>query len=224
MPFTAPLEVIEAQTGDQPTAVILILHGLGADGRDFLPVAEQLDLSSIGPVRFLFPSAPSMPVTLNGGYVMPAWYDILGTDLVRREDEGGLRQARSAIDGLIANEIVRGIAAHRIVVAGFSQGCAMALMTGLRFGQRLAGIAALSGYLPLAATTAAERSAANADVPIFMAHGTRDGVVPMARAEASRDALQALGYRVDWHPYPMEHSVCPQEIADLQAWLVRVLA
>ena len=224
MPFTAPLEVIEAQTGDQPTAVILILHGLGADGRDFLPVAEQLDLSSIGPVRFLFPSAPSMPVTLNGGYVMPAWYDILGTDLVRREDEGGLRQARSAIDGLIANEIVRGIAAHRIVVAGFSQGCAMALMIGLRFGQRLAGIAALSGYLPLAATTAAERSAANADVPIFMAHGTRDGVVPMARAEASRDALQALGYRVDWHPYPMEHSVCPQEIADLQAWLVRVLA
>ena len=224
MPFTAPLEVIEAQTGDQPTAVILILHGLGADGRDFLPVAEQLDLSSIGPVRFLFPSAPSMPVTLNGGYVMPAWYDILGTDLVRREDEGGLRQARSAIDGLIANEIARGIAANRIVVAGFSQGCAMALMTGLRFGQRLAGIAALSGYLPLAATTAAERSAANADVPIFMAHGTRDGVVPMARAEASRDALQALGYRVDWHPYPMEHSVCPQEIADLQAWLVRVLA
>ena len=224
MPFTAPLEVIEAQTGDQPTAVILILHGLGADGRDFLPVAEQLDLSSIGPVRFLFPSAPSMPVTLNGGYVMPAWYDILGTDLVRREDEGGLRQARSAIDGLIANEIARGIAANRIVVAGFSQGCAMALMTGLRFGQRLAGIAALSGYLPLAATTAAERSAANAGVPIFMAHGTRDGVVPMARAEASRDALQALGYGVEWHPYPMEHSVCPQEIADLQAWLVRVLA
>ena len=224
MPFSAPLEVIEAQTGDQPTAVILILHGLGADGRDFLPVAEQLDLSSIGPVRFLFPSAPTMPVTLNGGYVMPAWYDILGTDLVRREDEGGLRQARSAIDGLIANEIARGIAAHRIVVAGFSQGCAMALMTGLRFGQRLAGIAALSGYLPLAATTAAERSVANADVPIFRAHGTRDGVVPIARAEASRDALQSLGYGVDWHPYSMEHSVCPQEISDLQAWLLRVLA
>ena len=217
MPFTAPLEVIEAQTGDQPTAVILILHGLGANGRDFLPVAEQLDLSSIGPVRFLFPSAPSMPVTLNGGYVM-------GTDLVRREDEGGLRQARSAIDGLIANEIARGIAAHRIVVAGFSQGCAMALMTGLRFDQRLAGIAALSGYLPLAATTAAERSVANAGVPIFMAHGTRDGVVTIARAEASRDALQSLGYGVDWHPYSMEHSVCPQEISDLQAWLLRVLA
>ena len=223
MPSSASLQVIEAQTGENPTATILIMHGLGADGRDFLPVAEQLDLSSVGPVRFLFPSAPSMPVTINGGYVMPAWYDILGTDLVRREDEGGLRQSQAAIDGLIAHEIDRGIAAHRIVVAGFSQGCAMALMTGLRFDQRLGGIAALSGYLPLAATTAAERSQANAGVPIFMAHGTRDGVVPIARAEASRDALQALGYGVDWHAYPMEHSVCAQEITDLQAWLLRVL-
>lgn len=223
MPSSASLQVIEAQTGEKPTATILIMHGLGADGRDFMPVAEQLDLSSVGPVRFLFPSAPSLPVTINGGYVMPAWYDILGTDLVRQEDEGGLRQSQTAIDALIANEIDRGIAAHRIVVAGFSQGCAMALMTGLRFKQRLGGIAALSGYLPLAATTAAERSEANAGMPIFMAHGTRDGVVPIARAEASRDALAALGYGVDWHAYPMEHSVCPQEIADLQVWLLRVL-
>ena len=223
MPSPASLQVIETETGDKPTATILIMHGLGADGRDFLPVAEQLDLSSVGPVRFLFPSAPSLPVTINGGYVMPAWYDILGTDLVRREDEGGLRQSQATIDALITKEIDRGIAAHRIVVAGFSQGCAMALMTGLRFHQRLGGIAALSGYLPLATTTAAERSAVNAGLPIFMAHGTRDGVVPIARAEASRDALAALGYSVDWHPYPMEHSVCPQEIADLQAWLLRVL-
>lgn len=223
MPSPASLQVIETETGDKPTATILIMHGLGADGRDFLPVAEQLDLSSVGPVRFLFPSAPSLPVTINGGYVMPAWYDILGTDLVRREDEGGLRQSQATIDALITKEIDRGIAAHRIVVAGFSQGCAMALMTGLRFHQRLGGIAALSGYLPLATTTAAERSAVNAGLPIFMAHGTRDGVVPIARAEASRDALAALGYGVDWHPYPMEHSVCPQEIADLQAWLLRVL-
>ena len=223
MPSPASLQVIETETGDKPTATILIMHGLGADGRDFLPVAEQLDLFSVGPVRFLFPSAPSLPVTINGGYVMPAWYDILGTDLVRREDEGGLRQSQATIDALITKEIDRGIAAHRIVVAGFSQGCAMALMTGLRFHQRLGGIAALSGYLPLATTTAAERSAVNAGLPIFMAHGTRDGVVPIARAEASRDALAALGYGVDWHPYPMEHSVCPQEIADLQAWLLRVL-
>ena len=223
MPSSASLQVIETQTGEKPNATILIMHGLGADGRDFLPVAEQLDLSSVGPVRFLFPSAPSLPVTINGGYVMPAWYDILGTDLVRREDESGLRQSQTAIDALIANEIDRGIAAHRIVVAGFSQGCAMALMTGLRFKQRLGGIAALSGYLPLAATTAAERSDVNAGMPIFMAHGTRDGVVPIVRAEASRDALVALGYGVDWHAYPMEHSVCPQEITDLQAWLLRVL-
>lgn len=224
MPYSAPLQVIEAQTGEKPTATVLIMHGLGADGRDFLPVAEQLDLRAAGDVRFLFPSAPSMPVTLNGGYVMPAWYDILGTDLVRREDEGGLRAARTAIEALIANEVARGIPARRIVVAGFSQGCAMALMTGLRHAERLAGIAALSGYLPLAATTAEERSAANGDVPIFMAHGTRDGVVPIARAEASRDALLALGYPVQWQPYAMEHSVCPQEIGDLQAWLLQVLA
>ena len=224
MPFSAPLQVIEAQTGERPTATILIMHGLGADGRDFLPVAEQLDLSSIGSVRFLFPSAPMMPVSINGGYRMPAWYDILGTDLVRHEDEGGLRAARTAIEALIANEVARGIPARRMVVAGFSQGCAMSLMTGLRHGERLAGIAALSGYLPLAATTAAERSIANADLPIFMAHGTRDAVVPFARAEASRDALLALGYPVQWQPYEMEHSVCPQEIVDLQAWLLRVLA
>ena len=223
MHFSKPLQVIEAQTGEQPTATVLILHGLGADGRDFLPVAEQLDLRTVGPVRFLFPSAPVMPVSINGGYKMPAWYDILGTDLVRREDEGGLRAARAAIEALIANEVARGIPARRVVVAGFSQGCAMALMTGLRHAERLAGIAALSGYLPLAATTAAERSSANADVPIFMAHGMRDAVVPIARAEASRDALLALGYPVQWQPYAMEHSVCPQEIVDLQAWLLRVL-
>ncbi|MGH8035958.1 MAG: alpha/beta hydrolase [Lysobacterales bacterium] len=219
-----PLEVIEAQTGDKPVATILIMHGLGADGRDFLPIAEQLDLSSVGPVRFLFPSAPSMPVTINGGYVMPAWYDILGADLAKREDEAGLRHSQAAIEALIAHEKSRGMPAHRIVVAGFSQGCALALMTGLRHSERLAGIAGLSGYLPLADKTAAERSAANQDVPIFLAHGSRDGVVPLPRATASRDALTALGYPVEWHEYLMEHSVCPQEIADLGRWLRRVLA
>ncbi|MGH6640761.1 MAG: alpha/beta hydrolase [Polaromonas sp.] len=218
------LEVIEAQTGDKPVATILIMHGLGADGRDFLPIAEQLDLSSVGPVRFLFPSAPSMPVTINGGYVMPAWYDILGADLAKREDEAGLRHSQAAIEALIAHEKSRGMPAHRIVVAGFSQGCALALMTGLRHSERLAGIAGLSGYLPLADKTAAERSAANQDVPIFLAHGSRDGVVPLPRATASRDALTALGYPVEWHEYLMEHSVCPQEIADLGRWLRRVLA
>ena len=218
------LEVIEARTGDKPTATIIIMHGLGADGRDFLPVAEQLNLSSIGDVRFLFPNAPSIPVTINGGYVMPAWYDLLGADLVTRQDEAGLRKSQGDIEALIAHEKSRGIPAHRIVIAGFSQGCAMALMTGLRHGERLGGIAGLSGYLPLADKTAAERSAASQDVPIFLAHGARDGVVVLPRATATRDALTAMGYAVEWHEYPMEHSVCPQEIVDLERWLLKVLA
>lgn len=218
------LEVIEAQTGENPVATIIIIHGLGADGRDFLPIAEQLDLSSVGPVRYLFPSAPSMAVTINGGFVMPAWYDILGVDLARREDEAGLRHSQAAIEALIEHEKSRGMPAHRIVVAGFSQGCAMALMVGLRHRERLAGIVGMSGYLPLASLTAAERSAASQPVPVFLAHGSRDGVVALPRATASRDALTALGYEVEWHEYLMEHSVCQEEIADLQRWLNRVLA
>ena len=218
------LQVIEAQTGENPTATILIMHGLGADGRDFLPIAEQLDLSAVGPVRFLFPSAPHLPVTINGGYAMPAWYDIVGADLTSRQDEAGMRRSQAAMEAILANEKARGIPAGRIVIAGFSQGCAMALMAGLRHPERLAGIAGLSGYLPLAELTAAQASAANRDVPIFLAHGTRDGVVALPRALASRDALAALGYAVEWHAYPMEHSVCAEEVADLQAWLLRVLA
>ena len=221
------LKVIETQTGnagDAPVATILVMHGLGADGRDFLPIAQQMDLSGIGPVRFLFPNAPSMPVTINGGYVMPAWYDILGADLVRREDEAGLRESRLEIEALLANEKARGIPAGRIVVAGFSQGCAMALMVGLRHEEALGGIACLSGYLPLADLTAAERSPTSQKVPIFMGHGTRDGVIVLPRAMASRDALQAMGYAVEWHEYSMEHSVCPQEISDMEHWLQRVLA
>ena len=218
------LQVIEAQTGDNPVATILIMHGLGADGRDFVPIAEQLDLSSVGPVRFLFPSAPHLPVTINGGYSMPAWYDIVGADLTSRQDEDGMRVSQVAMETIIAQEKARGMVAGRIVVAGFSQGCAMALMAGLRHNERLAGIAGLSGYLPLADKMGAERSAVNADVPIFLAHGSRDGVVALPRAVASRDALLALGYPVEWHEYPMEHSVCPQEVSDLQKWLCRVLA
>ena len=221
------LEVLEAQTGqphEAPVATIIIMHGLGADGRDFMPIAQQLDLSRVGPVRFLFPSAPSIPVTINGGYVMPAWYDILAADLVRREDEAGLRQSRASIEALLAHEKERGMPAARIVVAGFSQGCAMALMVGLRHAEPLAGIVALSGYLPLAALTAGERSPASQNTPIFMAHGTRDPVVVIARAQESRLALQAMGFTVDWHDYPMEHSVCPEEISDLQDWLIKTLA
>ena len=218
------LAPVEIEPGPNPTASVILMHGLGADGNDFVPICNELDLGAVGPVRFVFPNAPVMPVSINNGYPMPAWYDIYGADLVKREDEAGLRRSMATIEGLIAAEKARGIPARRIVVAGFSQGCAMALLTGLRHAERLAGIAALSGYLPLAANTAAERSEANRDVPIFMGHGQRDGVVLIARATASRDALVALGYPVEWHTYPMEHSVCMEEIADLGKWLQRVLA
>ena len=217
------LEALQFETGPNPVATIIVLHGLGADGNDFVPVARELDLRAIGPVRFVFPHAPTMPVTINGGYVMRAWYDILGADLVRREDEAGLRQSATLVDALIENEKARGIPANRIVLMGFSQGCAMALMTGLRHSERLAGIVGLSGYLPLAATTAAERHTANQGVPIFMAHGKVDPVVPLARATASRDALMALGYTPEWHEYPMPHSVAPEEIEDINHWLLKVL-
>src|SRR3954466_3680153 len=217
------LDVIEAESGTNPTATILILHGLGADGNDFVPVAEELQLDRIGPVRFLFPHAPVMPVSINNGYRMRAWYDIVGFDADAPQDEAGLRRSQAMVEALLKREKERGIPANRIVLAGFSQGCAMALLAGLRHGKRLAGIAGLSGYLPLAKTTAAERSVANKDTPIFLAHGTSDDIVALPRGEASRDALQALGANVEWHSYPMGHSVCMEEVADLNAWLVRVL-
>lgn len=216
------LETREFATSPTPEAAVIVLHGLGADGNDFVPVAQMLD-PGIG-VRYVFPNAPEMPVTINNGYVMRAWYDIREGDLTQREDEAGLRRSQQAIDALIEREIARGIPAHRIVLMGFSQGCAMTLLTGLRQSHRLAGLVGLSGYLPLAATTEAERNPANQHTPIFLAHGTEDPVVPLQRAIASRDQLQALGYRVDWHQYPMPHSVCPDEVADIEAFLKRVLA
>ena len=222
--MTTPLEVIELQSGKRPTASLIVLHGLGADGTDFVPVAQELDLAPIGEVRFLFPHAPMMPVTINGGMTMRAWYDILGTDLARREDEPGLRASQALVEALVERERERGIDASRIVLMGFSQGCAMTLMTGLRYGRRLAGLVGLSGYLPLASVTQAERHAANSDVPIFLAHGSADPVIPIARATASRDALKVLGHPVEWHEYPMQHSVCAEEIADLNRWLLSTLA
>ena len=218
------LETIEKETGPNPDASIIVLHGLGADGNDFVPFAQELDLRAVGKVRFVFPHAPVIPVTINGGYAMRAWYDILAADLVQREDETGLRRSVASIEALIEREKSRGIASHRIVLAGFSQGCAMALLTGLRHGERLGGIAGLSGYLPLAATTAAERHPENQGTPVFLAHGRTDPVVSLARATASRDALIALGWKVQWHDYPMAHSVCQEEIADFNRWLVGVLA
>jgi phospholipase/carboxylesterase len=215
---------IQIETAPNPTAAVIWLHGLGADGNDFAGLVPELDLSGCPAIRFIFPHAPSLPVTVNGGYVMPAWYDIRGADLLSQQDEAGIRRSEQAIQALIAREIARGIAADRIVLAGFSQGCAMALHTGLRYPQRLAGIVALSGYLPLAQTFAAERSAANTKTPIFMAHGSQDPVVIPARGEATRDLLTDLGYAVQWHSYPMPHSLHPREVADISAFLTHVLA
>ena len=215
---------IEIESAPHPTAAVIWLHGLGADGNDFAALVPELDLSDCPPIRFVFPHAPTMPVTLNGGYVMPAWYDIRGTDLVSRQDAEGIHHSAQAIDALIEHEMSRGIPAENIVLAGFSQGCAMALHTGLRFPHRLAGIMALSGYLPLAETLSAERASANAHTPVFMAHGTQDPVVIPARGEASRDLLNALGYPVQWRTYPMPHSVHPHEVADISAFLTQVLS
>lgn len=220
LPF---LETIEIETAPSPQSAVIWMHGLGADGHDFAPIVRELDLSGCTGIRFVFPHAETMPVTINNGYVMRAWYDILGMDLVRREDAQGLRTSQQRIDDLIAREIARGIPAERIVLAGFSQGCAMALQTGLRYPQRLAGLMCLSGYLPLADTIADERHAANQDTAIFMAHGRGDGVVLINRAEASRDLLQQLGYHVEWHEYMMQHSVCAEEVDDISRWLQQTL-
>jgi phospholipase/carboxylesterase len=220
----ADLETIEIETGPSPVATVVVLHGLGADGKDFVPLTQELDLKAVGPVRFVFPHAPVIPVTINNGYRMRAWYDILGQDLVRLEDEAGLRSSLASVEALLARQQERGISADRMVLAGFSHGCAMALLTGLRHRERLAGIVGMSGYLPLAATTATERSDANAMTPIFMAHGQQDPVVDIERGRTSREMLRALGYAVEWHEYPMGHSVCMEEIADVNRWLLGVLA
>src|SRR3569832_2771631 len=203
MTAMAVLETIDIETGPNPKCSVIVLHGLGADGNDFVPVSQELRLDPAGPVRFVFPHAPVIPVTINNGYRMRAWYDILGMELVRREDEPGLRKAQALVEELLAREKERGIAANRIVLAGFSQGCAMALLTGLRHKERLAGIIGMSGYLPLAETTEKERSDANRQTPIFLAHGSMDPMIPTQAAQMSRDALRAMGYDVEWHEYPM---------------------
>ena len=220
---TSLLETIQIETAPNPTVAVIWMHGLGADGSDFVPIVRELDLAGCPPIRFIFPHAPTMPVTINGGYVMRAWYDILGTDLAKREDEKGLRASQAAIELLIEQEKSRGIAADRIVLAGFSQGCAMAIQTGLRHHEKLAGLLCLSGYVPIHATVEAERHGANHATPIFMAHGRGDQVIPIDRAEKSRDLLQALGHSVEWHDYMMQHSVCAEEIDDIGTWLKRVL-
>ncbi|HEY8520381.1 MAG TPA: carboxylesterase [Gammaproteobacteria bacterium] len=211
------LQTIEHDPGVTPSLTVIWLHGLGADGHDFEPLVPELALST--PVRFVFPHAPVRPVTINGGLRMRAWYDILGLHPGAPQDAAGIRESAALVGALIDAEIARGTPSARLVLAGFSQGGAIALHTGLRESRRLAGVLALSTYLPLADTVAEERSAANAGLEIMMAHGLDDPVIPLGMGEASRDALRALGYEVQWFAYPMGHSVCPQEVGDIRAWL-----
>ena len=215
------LQTLEIATDNNITASVIWLHGLGADGHDFVPVVEQLDLPH---VRFVLPHAPQRPVTLNGGYVMPAWYDLLGLEVGASQDEAGIRAMQRQIEALIAHEQARGIAADRIVLAGFSQGGAMALHTALRYPLRLAGVLALSTYLPLQASLEAERHAANAGLPIFVAHGIEDSVISLAIGQLTAKALAQYHYDLTYREYPMAHSLCMEEIDDIRDFLRKVLA
>jgi phospholipase/carboxylesterase len=217
------LQAIRLETAPNPTACVIWMHGLGADGSDFVPIVPELDLSGCPPIRFVFPHAPSMRVTINNGMMMRAWYDVLSEDFVRVEDEETLRSSQALVEELIAREKAQGIPAERMVLAGFSQGGAMTLQTGLRHPEKLAGLLVLSSYLPLRQQVAAERHAANKDTPLFMAHGVDDPIIAFERAQHSREQLEAMGYPVEWHEYPMPHSLCAEEVAHIGAWLRKVL-
>jgi phospholipase/carboxylesterase len=213
------LETVTVETGPDPEFTIIWMHGLGADGHDFEPLVPELVERNMPALRFVFPHAPVRPVTINNGYAMRAWYDIIGIDRRSAEDFAGMHASAAAITALIRNENDRGIATSRIALAGFSQGGAMALHTGTRHPEKLAGIIALSCYLPLTREFDAHRSAANQATPIFMAHGAQDPVVPWPLGDESRRLLESAGYRVEWHTYPMPHSLCEPEVADLRRWL-----
>ena len=220
------LETIELETGKNPTASVIWMHGLGADGNDFVPIVNELTLDGAPAIRFIFPHAPMMPVSINNGNVMRAWYDVLPGDLttgVKRVDEQGVRKSQAQVGELIERETTRGVAHENIVLAGFSQGGAIALQTGLRYPRKLAGVMSLSSYLPCSDSFAAEAGAANKSTALFVAHGTEDPVVPYERGAGTRDLLQQAGYIVEWREYPMPHSVCPEEVRDIGAWLVRTL-
>ena len=221
------LEAIEIETDRNPTAAVIWMHGLGADGSDFVPVVDELALAGAPAIRFVFPHAPMQPVTINNGYVMRAWYDVKWGDLEGRSkqaDEKGVRASQAAVLQLIDRERSRGIEPGNVVLAGFSQGGAIALQTGLRYPEKLAGIMALSTYLPLAESLASEATDCNRQTPIFMAHGLQDGVIAYEMAARSRDILVQHGYAVEWREYHMAHSVCLEEIADIGSWLRRVLS
>lgn len=215
----ATLDFIEHKTSDNPTHAIIWLHGLGADGNDFVPMVEAIQLPAHASLHFIFPHAPAMPVTLNGGMVMPAWYDIYSLDREAKQDAAGIKKSAAQIEQLIDYLMAAGYKSEQIFIAGFSQGGAMALYTGLCYPKRLAGIIALSCYLPIADEFEKNRSEANNNTPIFLAAGEIDPVVPIHFSRQSKRKLLSLNYQIAWHHYPMEHQVCPQEVADLQAWL-----
>jgi len=216
-----PLELIELATGAEPKGTVIWMHGLGADGWDFVPIVRELPLPEELHLRFIFPHAPVRPVTINNGHEMRAWYDIKMNDISRVPDEAGIRESQASIETLIAREEKRGISADRVVLAGFSQGGAIALQAGLRHRERLAGIVALSTYLPLEDSLDREAAAANKRTPIFMAHGTQDQVIPVQLAEASKRALEQRGYDVAWQTWPMPHSVCAEEVEELGGFFTR---
>jgi len=218
------LDAVEINPPGTPNACLVWLHGLGADGHDFEPLIPQLGIVEEHGVRVVLPHAPQRPVTVNAGMRMPAWYDIQALDLRTREDAAGIVRSQQQLEALIDNEIAAGIPSRRIVLAGFSQGGAMVLHTGLRYPQPLAGILALSSYLPLRDSLAAEASGVNRGIPVMMMHGTWDPVVPLPLAVASRDFLVQQGYAVGWHTWPMQHSVCAEEVVAIREWLLRVLA
>jgi phospholipase/carboxylesterase len=218
------LETVEIAPASTHRSTVIWLHGLGADGHDFEPIVPYLGLDPALGIRFVFPHAPERSVTVNGGMVMRAWYDIVGLDIADKQDDRGVRDSEGLIRELMVRERGRGIPSERIVLAGFSQGGAVALHTALRHPEPLAGIVALSAYLPLDATVADERHPANADTPIFMAHGQADPVVPILLGQGSRTRLEALGYTVEWHEYPMAHEVNLEEIRAIGQWLSHVLA
>lgn len=217
--MTNILPHITLESGDQPQYSIIWLHGLGADGEDFVPVADELNLPAA--VRYIFPHAPRRPVTVNGGLVMRAWYDIASGDIAAQQDAAGIRASQSAVEALIAQEAARGIVPDHIFLAGFSQGGVIALHTALRQAAPLGGVLALSTYLPLAETVGAEAGANAQQTPIFMAHGRNDPIVPYRLGVASRDALLEFGCAVEWHEYAMQHSVCAQELCDIAIWLAK---
>ena len=223
--MTKLIDHIELVTGPEPKGTIIWMHGLGADCWDFVSLVKELGLPDDLPLRFIFPQAPTRAISINNGQRMPGWYDITLSELqdgaARKADESGVRESQGFINALIAREATRGIASDKIVVAGFSQGGAIALQTGLRHPQPLAGVMALSTYLPLENSLATERTLANANIPILMAHGTQDPLVPVTLARLSKGKIEAQGYQVQWHEYPMQHSVCKEEVDDIGRWLAK---